>query len=47
MLGVAVFIYSLLHYISYYMKGTGLRINIVTSEKNVAVLSCLLHQGIE
>ena len=33
MLGVAVFIYSLLHYISYYMKGTGLRINIVTSEK--------------
>ncbi|MBD2306296.1 hypothetical protein H6G17_12315 [Chroococcidiopsis sp. FACHB-1243] len=33
MLGIAVFIYSLLHYISYYMKGTGLRINIVASEK--------------
>ena len=33
MLGIAVFIYSLLHYISYYMKGTSLHINIVASEK--------------
>lgn len=33
MLGVAVFIYSLLHYISYYMKGTSLQINIVASGK--------------
>lgn len=33
MLGIAIFIYSLLHYISYYMKGTDLRINIVSSDK--------------
>lgn len=33
MLGIAVFIYSLLHYISHYMKGTCLHIYIVASGK--------------